>query len=160
MYKWSNASASKLAKVHPDLQKVMNRALEILYETGGPDVKVLEGKRTLARQKQLVAKGASWTMRSRHLTGHAVDLGALLGGQVSWHWDLYDQVAEAVRQAAIDVGVPIEWGAAWSDITKADSAAEAKAAYIASKRKHTDKKKRRPILDGPHYQLPWKTYPS
>lgn len=125
-YKLGDRSIQRLKGVHPDLVKVVMRAIEIT----DIDFTVLEGVRLLARQKQLVRQGASKTMNSRHLTGHAVDLGAWVGGRVAWDWPLYYKIAEAVKQAAKDVDVPIEWGGDW-----------------------------RTFKDGPHWQLPWKSYP-
>lgn len=119
-------SLSRLNGVHPDLVKVVKRAAEI----SGIDFTVLEGVRTLARQKQLLAAGASKTMKSRHLTGHAVDLGVMIAGTVRWDWPLYHKLAVVVKQAAKDVGVPIEWGGDWKS-----------------------------FKDGPHWQLPWNKYP-
>jgi len=119
-------SIQRLTGVHPDLVRVVKRAITLTPV----DFTVLEGLRTLARQKQLVAAGASKTMNSRHLTGHAVDLGAYVGGSVRWDWPLYHKIAAAVKEAARLEGVPIEWGGDW----------------------HTFK-------DGPHWQLPWREYP-
>jgi peptidoglycan L-alanyl-D-glutamate endopeptidase CwlK len=126
-YRLGSISLKNLNGVHPDLVKVVQRAIEI----SAVDFRVIEGLRTLKRQRQLVAKGASQTMRSRHLTGHAVDLAALVGGTIRWDWPLYDRIAVAVKQAAEDVGVPIEWGGDW-----------------------------RSFKDGPHFQLPWSKYPA
>lgn len=123
----SQRSRARLVGVHPDLIKVVERAIEITPI----DFVVLEGLRTQSQQKKLVAAGASRTMRSRHLTGHAVDLGAWVGGKVRWDWPLYHQLAVAVKQAASEVGVPIEWGGDW-----------------------------RTFKDGPHWQLPWSKYPA
>lgn len=126
-----NTSKTKLAGAHPDLRKVIERAAEL----SAVDFTVLEVTRTLARQKELVAKGASKTMKSRHLPGadgfsRAVDIAPLIGGKVSWDWPLYNKLAPIIKQAARDVGVPIEWGGDW-----------------------------RTFKDGPHWQLPWKDYP-
>lgn len=126
-YNLSSASRAKLGGVHPDLVRVVERAITLT----AVDFRVLEGLRTLARQKQLVARGASQTMRSRHLTGHAVDLGALVGGQVRWDWPLYHRIAVAMKQAAIEESVPLEWGGDWKSFP-----------------------------DGPHFQLPWPFYPA
>lgn len=120
-------SESKLAGVHPDLVKVVRLAAI----TAPLPFVVLEGMRSVERQKQLVASGASQTMRSRHLTGHAVDIAPLgANGQVSWDWPLYHRLAPAMKQAAEEVGVPIEWGGDWKS-----------------------------FKDGPHWQLPWASYP-
>lgn len=119
-------SRQRLQGVHPDLIRVVERAIQITEV----DFTVLEGLRTPARQQQLVKAGASRTLRSRHLTGHAVDLGAFVEGEVRWDWPLYHKIAKAVKAAAAELGVPIEWGGDW-----------------------------RTFKDGPHWQLPWKTHP-
>ena len=77
------------------------------------DFTVLEGIRSPERQKELVAAGASWTLDSYHLTGHAVDLGAWVGHQVRWDWPLYDKIAVAMKDAAIRLGIPLVWGGDW-----------------------------------------------
>lgn len=77
------------------------------------DLVVLEGLRTKERQAQLVKAGASWTMNSRHLTGHAVDVAPMLDGEVSWHWPHYHVLARYMRAAAIELGVTLEWGGDW-----------------------------------------------
>jgi len=125
-YNLSKKSRDRLAGVHPDLVKVVERAIEITEI----DFAVLEGVRSKTRQEQLVKAGASQTMRSRHLTGHAVDLGAYVAGSVRWDWPLYHKLAVAVKQAAAELQVPIEWGGDWMT-----------------------------FKDGPHWQLPWKEYP-
>jgi peptidoglycan L-alanyl-D-glutamate endopeptidase CwlK len=126
----NDRSKKRLAGVHPDLVKVVERAVEIASIAGFYFV-VLEGVRLLERQRQLVAAGASTTLRSRHLTGHAVDLGAVVSGEVRWDWPLYHRLGAVVKQAGQDVQVPIEWGGDW---------------------KH--------FADGPHFQLPFRQYPE
>lgn len=115
-----------LSGVHPDLQQVVRRAAEL----STVDFTVTEGLRTLERQKRLVAAGASRTQRSRHLTGHAVDLAAKVGGKVRWDWPLYARLAEAMKAAADDLDVPLTWGGDWKS-----------------------------FRDGPHFELPRETYP-
>lgn len=127
MFTLGPRSVLRLQGVHPDLVKVVHRAIEL----STVDFTVLEGLRTLERQKALVAAGASKTMNSRHLTGHAVDLGAWVDGQVRWDWPLYHQIAAAMKAAAKELTIPLEWGGDW-----------------------------RTFKDGPHYQLPWKEYPK
>lgn len=97
----------RLSGVHPDLVRVISRA------RASADFVVTEGLRTEARQRELFAKGASTTMRSRHLTGHAVDLAALVGKEVRWDWPLYDRLAQAVKKAAAEEEVAIVWGGDW-----------------------------------------------
>ena len=127
MFVLSKKSLDRLTGVHTDLVRVVKRAIEITTV----DFAVLEGVRSKARQEQLVRAGASQTMNSRHITGHAVDLGAYVSGSVRWDWPLYHKIADAVKQAAAELGVPIEWGGDW-----------------------------RTFKDGPHFQLPHKEYPA
>ena len=126
-FKLSARSLGRLAGVHDDLVSVVERAIQITEV----DFTVLEGMRTKSRQAELVASGASQTMNSRHLTGHAVDLGAWVAGSVRWDWPLYHKIADAMKQAAKELGTPIEWGGDWTS-----------------------------FKDGPHYQLPWSHYPA
>lgn len=126
MYKLGERSRSRLVGVHKDLVKVIERAIEITTV----DFTVLEGLRAPERQKVLVESGASQTLNSRHITGHAIDLGAWVDGQVDWSWPLYHKIAKAMKTAAQELGVKIEWGGDW-----------------------------RTFKDGPHFQLPRKEYP-
>lgn len=125
-YALSKKSLDRLSGVHQDLTDVVKRAIEITQV----DFTVLEGVRSKTRQEQLLAAGASQTMKSRHLTGHAVDLGAYVAGQVRWDWPLYHKIADAMKQAAAELNIPLEWGGDWKS-----------------------------FKDGPHFQLPWKEYP-
>jgi len=115
-YKLGTASEAKLVGVHPDLVKVVRRAIEL----SAIDFRVTEGVRTIERQRQLVAKGASQTLRSRHIPGtnrsgkaEAVDVVALVGGKVAWDWPLYPRIAAAFKEAAEDLDIPIVWGGDW-----------------------------------------------
>jgi peptidoglycan L-alanyl-D-glutamate endopeptidase CwlK len=116
----------RLTGVHPDLVAVVRRAAEL---TTVPFV-VTEGLRTKERQEQLVNAGASRTLKSRHLTGHAVDLAAMVGTEVRWDWPLYYKLADAMKKAALELNIPIEWGGDWKSFP-----------------------------DGPHFQLSWAIYP-
>ena len=102
-------SLKNLNGVHPDLVRVIKRAIELTPI----DFSVIEGLRTVARQRELVAAGASKTMNSRHITGHAVDIAPYVGGKVRWDWPLFHQIAPAVKQAAMELGIPIVWGGDW-----------------------------------------------
>lgn len=104
-FKLSSRSLKALEGVHPDLVAVVHRAIQITPV----DFVVIEGVRTIERQRELLKAGASRTMKSRHLTGHAVDLAVWIG-TVRWEMPLYQQLAVSVKSAAADVGVPIEWG--------------------------------------------------
>ena len=107
--------------------------------------------RTEAQQKELVAKGASQTMKSKHLEGKAVDLMAYVGSRGSWELNLYDDLADAMKEAAIQEDVQIRWGAAWHIYVMRDwdgSMLEAMNAYIDLRRSQG----RRPFIDGPHFE--------
>lgn len=119
-------SRENLQGVHPDLVKVAQRAIEI----STVDFRVVEGVRSAERQAQLVRAGASQSQNSRHITGHAIDLGALVDGRVRWDWPLYEKIAAAMKDAAKELEIPIEWGGDWKT-----------------------------FRDGPHFQLPRKEYP-
>jgi len=112
--------------VHPDLERVVRRAAE----TGDVDFTVTEGRRSTERQKRLVAAGASRTLNSRHLTGHAVDLAVRVAGKVRWDWPLYARLAEAMKAAAAELDIPITWGGDWKR-----------------------------FRDGPHFELSREAYP-
>lgn len=125
-FTFSNRSETRLVGVNPDLVKIVRHALTI----SDLDFTVLEGKRTLARQKILLAQGATTTLNSRHITGHAIDLAPLIAGIVRWDWPLYHRLADIMKRAAKDVGIPLEWGGDWKT-----------------------------FKDGPHFQLPFSQYP-
>jgi peptidoglycan L-alanyl-D-glutamate endopeptidase CwlK len=110
-FKLSKRSLERLQGVHPDLVKVVQRAIELTTV----DFAVLEGLRTPERQRQLVKAGASQTLNSRHLTGHAVDLGAWVDGQLRWDWPLYHKIAAAMKEAAKQHEVAITWGGDWNN---------------------------------------------
>jgi peptidoglycan L-alanyl-D-glutamate endopeptidase CwlK len=124
MYHLGNKSRSKLQGVHPDLVAVVERAITLTEQ----DFTVLEGLRSIDRQEELVATGKSKTMNSRHLTGHAVDLAPW---PISWDWEKFYPIADAMKEAAEDLGVDIEWGGDWTSFP-----------------------------DGPHFQLSWRSYPA
>ena len=148
MFKLSQQSANRLAGVDPKLVAVVNRAIQLTTVDFG----VSEGLRTLETQRKYVAAGKSQTMKSKHLTGHAVDLVAYVDGKVSWELNLYDNIADAVAKAAKELGVPICWGAAWTvpDITRWQGTMEqAMNSYIDTRRKEG----KRPFIDGPHFQM-------
>jgi peptidoglycan L-alanyl-D-glutamate endopeptidase CwlK len=148
MFKLSKRSLSRLEGVNPDLVKVVLRAIELTKIDFG----VTEGLRTLETQKKYVAAGKSQTLKSKHLTGDAVDLVAYVDSSVSWELNLYDDIADAMKAAALELDISICWGAAWTvpDITKWDGTMEdAMNSYIDARRAQG----RRPFIDGPHFQL-------
>ena len=118
-------SLAKLEGVHPDLVRVLKRAIKLTPV----DFSVIEGVRTRKRQAELFAAGASKTMNSRHLTGHAVDIAPYVAGSIRWDWPLFHQIAPAMKQAAQELGVPVVWGGDWR------------------------------FKDGPHWELDRRKYP-
>jgi peptidoglycan L-alanyl-D-glutamate endopeptidase CwlK len=126
-FRFSGRSLKNMIGVHNDLVAVTHRALAI----STVDFTVIEGMRTIERQRQLVAKGASKTMNSRHLTGHAVDLAPFIDGAIRWDWPPFHEIADAMKRSALDLDIPIEWGGDWKS-----------------------------FKDGPHFQLPWSAYPA
>ena len=123
----------RLEGFHPDLVRVVTRAAEL---TDIPFA-VIEGMRTRERQAQLLRQRKTTTMNSRHLTGHAVDLVPLSDQdgdgdiEISWRWHDNFRLAPVIKAVAVELGIPLEWGGDWRD-----------------------------FKDGPHWQLPWKTYPA
>lgn len=125
-FRLSQRSRAALQGVHPDLAAVVEAAIELTPV----DFMVTEGLRTAARQAELVRAGASRTLNSRHLTGHAVDVAAWVDGQVRWDWPLYPRIAEAFKAAAKGRGIRLIWGGDWPR-----------------------------LRDGPHFQLDRRAYP-
>ena len=105
-YKLGSRSLKNLSGVHPDLVAVVKRAIEITEQ----DFSVIEGVRTVKRQRELVKSGASQTMNSRHLTGHAVDIAPY---PLSWDCEYFYPIEDAMQQAARELGVALEWGGDW-----------------------------------------------
>ena len=133
--KLNSASFSRLRGVHPDLVRVVLRCADEWPEKDTGFI-VTQGVRTLEEQKILKARGASRTLRSRHLKAangysHAVDLACFIKDQVRWDWGLYDILAKRMKAAAKKEKVLLEWGGDWVS-----------------------------FKDGPHFQLPWVQYPG
>ena len=148
MFKLSRRSLSRLEGVDERLVRVVQKAITLTTIDFG----VTEGLRTKQRQRELVAKGASKTMKSRHLEGRAVDLVAYIGPRVSWELNLYDDIADAMKAAAIEEDVHIRWGGAWTvpDLRLwTGTMEEAMNSYIDTRRSQ----QRRPFIDGPHFEL-------
>jgi peptidoglycan LD-endopeptidase CwlK len=116
------------------------------------DFGVICGLRTMEEQRVLVDKGASKTMRSKHLDGKAVDLMAYIGSRGSWELNLYDDIADAMQEAAVETGAVLRWGAAWqiNDIRQWNGTMEdAMNAYVDLRRSEG----KRPFIDGPHFEI-------
>lgn len=109
MFNLSKRSQNKLTGVHPELVRVVRRAIAISHT----DFTVIEGLRSIERQKSLYNLGQSKTLRSRHLTGHAVDLAALVDGVINWEPEVYANIAQAMKAAASELDVPVQWGGDW-----------------------------------------------
>ena len=125
-HRFGSISEKNLQGVHEDLRKVVRYALQL----SPVDIRVIEGVRTMDRQRQLVRNGSSQTLRSRHLTGHAVDLAPILNRQIPWQdWELFNLVSLAMKKSAEELAIPIVWGGDWK------------------------------MRDGPHYELCRKSYP-
>lgn len=154
MYVLGTKSKERLATVHADLAKVVRVAITLTAQ----DFTVLEGRRTLATQREYVRKGASQTMNSRHLAGpdglgRAVDLVAWVDGAVNWDWNRYWLIAEAMRKAGQQLGVPLRWGGGWytlTDLPDSHAIKRSTDAYTAARRAQGLKA----FLDGPHFELP------
>ncbi|NDB28747.1 M15 family peptidase [archaeon] len=152
-FKLSSRSLSKLEGVHPDMVQVVRSAIE----TTKVDFGVIYGVRTLEEQKKLYESGRSQTMKSKHLIqedgySHAVDLMAYVDGQGVWELNVYDDLADAMKNAAVKHGVKIRWGAAWhiDDIRSwPGSMEDAMNAYVDLRRSEG----KRPFIDGPHFEL-------
>lgn len=129
-FQLSQRSLTRLIGVHPDLVAVVKLAIQHT----AADFTVVEGVRTLAQQRENVAKGVSQTMDSYHLPqadglSHAVDLAPLVNRVIPWDdWEAFRRLADVVKVCAAELGVPVEWGGSWK------------------------------MRDGPHFQIPrnWK----
>ena len=146
-FELSSRSIDRLIGVDQDIVKVVMRAIEIT----NVDFGVTEGLRTLQKQKEYVARGVSKTLKSKHLDGEAVDLVAYLGSRISWEISLYDNIADAMKQAAIELDIPIRWGAAWHipDIRQYDGSMQDAADEYVKLRLSQG---RRPFVDAPHFE--------
>ena len=147
-YKLSTKSQERLMGLEPELKEIVYEAIKVTKIDFG----VIEGLRTEEKQKQLVESGASQTMKSKHLDGRAVDLMAYIGGRGSWELNVYDEIADAMKEASIKVDVAVRWGAAWTvtDIREWEGTMEeAMNSYIDTRRGQG----RRPFIDAPHFEL-------
>ena len=147
-FRLSDRSLSNLQGVDEQLVATVKLAILITKVDFG----VICGIRTMEEQRALVEKGASQTMRSKHLEGKAVDLMAYIGSRGSFELNLYDDIADAMKQAATETGAVLRWGAAWHvpDIRKYDGTMEdAMNGYVDLRRSQG----KRPFIDGPHFEL-------
>ncbi len=150
-FRFGEASEAALVGVIPPLVHVARRALELTRQDFG----VFEGLRTIERQRKLFASGASRTMNSLHLKGRALDLVPYVDGRLQWQAPLCDKVAIAMRQASIELDVPLVWGAVWdrllSELDPKNIAREVRA-YIVRWHAANPDEDREPLIDRPHFQ--------
>lgn len=147
-YKLSKKSLERLSTVHPDLQKVVKRAIELATE----DFSVLEGVRTIEKQRENISKGVSKTMKSNHLAqadgyAYAVDL---VPYPLTWNQNAFYSIVRAMRQSAEELGVMVRWGGAWC-LLNGDKRAPSRMIdeYTAARRKTGNKV----FIDCPHFEL-------
>jgi peptidoglycan L-alanyl-D-glutamate endopeptidase CwlK len=110
------ASEKKLLGVKPALVKVVRRAAEITKQP----FQIVQGNRTVAQQRAIYAQGrtkpgpiVTWTMKSKHIGGNAIDFATLVGGRISWQETHYPAVGRAFKLAAKELKTPIVWGGDW-----------------------------------------------
>ena len=148
-FKLGKGSLAKLEGVDERMVAVVKYAIGVSKQ----DFSVICGLRTMEEQRALVAKGASKTMKSKHLDGHAVDLMAYIKGVGDrWELKLYDEIADAMKSAAKDLGIPVRWGAAWhiNNIAEYDGTMEDALKEYCDLRRSQGK---RPFIDAPHFEL-------
>lgn len=104
----SPRSLAALDGVHPVLVRLVQRVAET-----APPFLITEGRRTRERQAQLVKRGKSKTMKSRHLTGHAIDFVAVIDGEISYDDKHMRPIADAFKAAASELGIKITRGIDW-----------------------------------------------
>lgn len=126
MFNLNVRSEKNLSGVHPDLVKVIRQA----SQESELEFIITEGVRTKEKQGQLVKAGASQTMNSRHLTGHAVDIAVVVGKEIRWDWPLYEKVSKTILDCAAKLKIAVVWGGGWKT-----------------------------LKDGPHYELDRTKYP-
>jgi peptidoglycan L-alanyl-D-glutamate endopeptidase CwlK len=143
-------STRELEGVKPELVAVARRAIAITTQ----DFAITDGLRTAAEQKELLARGATTTLNSKHLTGDAVDAVPVVAGKPRWEWPLTYAVAAAFQIAAGELGTRLRWGGVWDKVLNelppgAAQLEEEVNAYVARRRRLG----RRAFIDGPHFEL-------
>ena len=147
-FKLSARSLGKLEGVDDTLVEVVKEAINLTKVDFG----VTFGMRTLEEQQKLFDSGRSQTMKSKHLDGRAVDLVAYFGSDISWELNVYDDICDAMAEAARRHTLAVKWGAAWSegDIRMYTGTSEdAMNAYVDLRRSQG----RRPFIDAPHFEM-------
>lgn len=150
LWTFTTRDRERLTDVDPRLIAVAERALDL----SPLDFGITEGLRTPERQAQLMKAGASATMNSRHLTGHAIDVVVQLGDRISWELALYCQVAAAFREASVELATPIRWGGCWSLLRDLPSTAEGIEDAVETYGARRRAAGKRALIDGPHFEIP------
>lgn len=145
-FKLSQKSINTLHGVDDRLVKVVHDAIKI----STVDFSVGEGLRTLERQHLLMSQGKTKTEKSKHLTGHAVDLWAFVNGAVSWQEKHYYDIAQAMRDSAIKHNVILRWGAVWDRVLNDIRNTELEPMEYTKRRKVQGKKA---FLDFVHFEI-------
>ncbi len=162
-FHFGETSEANLVHVESGLVRCARRALVLSTQDFG----VYEGIRMLARQRLLVASGASRTLDSYHIpddegVGHALDLLPFIDGRMQWQFPLELVVAAAMHKASLELAVPITWGGVLDrrlgDLDPRHLASEVqryRARYYAA---HPavwvdgEWHQPEPLIDGPHFQ--------
>lgn len=147
-FKFSQRSLSNLQGVDQELVDIAHKALSL----SSIDFGVIQGLRTEEEQRALVAKGASQTMKSKHLLGLAIDVMAYVGPRASWELRLYDDIADAFKKASVMNSTKIRWGGAWHipNIAEWDGTMQdALDDYVMTRRSQG----RRIFIDAGHFEL-------
>lgn len=154
-YSLGNKSRAELVGVHPQLVKLVERAIALTEQ----DFSVHDGLRTEAEQREYVRRGVSKTMNSKHRKqadgfGHAVDLVPFINGQLRWEMKPCLVIASAVHQAATEIGAKLIYGAVWdrifNDLPGDPVGLEKAVNSYVTRRRGIGKSA---FLDFPHYQL-------
>jgi peptidoglycan L-alanyl-D-glutamate endopeptidase CwlK len=148
-FSFGKRSLAVRAGLVPELQRIVDLAIKVTKQ----DFKLVSGLRTQAEQINHVASGASKTLNSRHLTGHAVDIVPYIGPGISPYplqgdsakvikakLSRFEDVAMAMFIAADMLDIPLQWGNDWD----CDGVPTAK-----------DPDEKGLIVDMPHFQIPW-----
>lgn len=147
-------STAKLVGVHPDVVRVVRRAIQLTPVDFG----VHDGLRTEEQQRRYVAAGVSRTMNSMHRRqadgwGHAVDLVPYIGGVLRWEWPPIYKIAAAVRQAAAEEAVALRWGGCWQMLATLGTTAHDMEAAVEAYGKQRRAAGKKAFTDGPHFEL-------
>jgi peptidoglycan LD-endopeptidase CwlK len=153
MFQFGTKSEAELVDVRADLVAVTRRALQITPL----DFAVFDGLRTDAEQAEYVRTGVSKTLKSRHLRqpdgfGHAVDLVPYINGKLRWEFRPCVLIAEAMHEAATELGTPLTWGAVWDlpllELNRSDLENE-----VERYKERRRARGKRAFIDAPHFQV-------